>query len=143
MTKVVRGGCAILDGRPRSFVNFVAPVTRGGEVIGTAGVNLCVQPTAATASARSSACSRWRRCNYEHAPDLAVGLRTIRGEDLVRVADNPKTGELPLAMSGSRTYCGANDRADRRASRRRPPRDHAVPQRPARSRAAVAVRGDG
>jgi len=105
--EIVRGEVHyILDGRPRSFVNFVAPVTRGGEVIGTAGVNLDVTDL----RDREREVERLQALVqgiFEHAP-IAIGLRTIRGEDLVHVADNPKTGEL-LAMSVE-ALRGASDR---------------------------------
>jgi len=92
--EIVRGEVDyVLDGRRRTLINFIAPVTdAGGAILGTAGVNLDVTDL----RDREQQVQRLQALVqglFDNAP-IAIGLRAVRGEDLVHLADNPKTGEL-------------------------------------------------
>lgn len=80
------------EGRVRTYVNYIAPVYRGDEVIGTAGVNLDVTDL----REREQEVVRLEALVqgiFDNAP-IAIGLRAVRDGDLVHLADNPKIAAL-------------------------------------------------
>ncbi|MGZ3418634.1 MAG: ATP-binding protein [Polyangiales bacterium] len=91
--EIVRGEVRYeIDGRVGTYVNFIAPVRKDGEIVGTAGINLDVTDL----RDREREVERLRALIqgiFEHAP-IAIGVRAIRDDDVVHVEDNPKAAEL-------------------------------------------------
>lgn len=88
------------EGRPHTFLNIIAPIRRGERVEGTAGINIDVTEL----RDREREVARLEallRSLFDSAP-LAIGIRAVRGDDLVHIADNPASaallGQTPAAL---------------------------------------------
>lgn len=93
----------VLDGEPSSFLGVVAPVLgESGDVCGTVGINVDVTGER-RAQAEASKLGQLLRTVFTSAT-VAIGIRAIRGEDLVYVEDNPRSaalmGSTPDALRG-------------------------------------------
>ena len=93
----------VLDGETRAFVGVVAPIHGdGGDVCGTVGINLDVTGER-RAQAEVAKLGQLLQTVFTSAT-VAIGIRAIRGDDLVYVEDNPRAaalmGSTPDALRG-------------------------------------------
>lgn len=91
------------DGVPCAFLGLVAPVHgEGGHVWGTVGINLDVTGER-RAQAEAQQLGQLLQKVFASA-SVAIGIRAIRGEDLVYIEDNPRAaalmGSTPAALRG-------------------------------------------
>jgi PAS domain S-box-containing protein len=93
----------VLDGEPCMFLGVVAPIHgENGEVFGTVGINVDVTGER-RAQAEAMKLGSLLRTVFTSAT-VAIGIRAIRGDDLVYVEDNPRAaalmGSTPDALRG-------------------------------------------
>ncbi len=75
-----------------TFLNIITPIRRADAIVGTAGINIDV--TELRERERDVArLEALLRSLFESAP-LAIGIRSVHGDDLVHVADNPACATL-------------------------------------------------
>jgi PAS domain S-box-containing protein len=108
------------DGGTRTFVGLVTPVRDGEKVRGTVGINLDVTGER-RARAEAARLGLLLRGVFTNAP-VAIGIRAVRGDDVVHVEDNPRSAAL---------YGGTPD-----SLRGRSERELGIP--PERTRATIA-----
>jgi two-component system NtrC family sensor kinase len=108
----------VVGGRERTYVNIVVPVRDDARVCGSVGVNIDVTDTR-DAEQRSERLRDLLQSFFEHAP-IAMGLRAVRGDDIVHVEDNAFAaalfGRTPAELRGkSERELGVADDLVRRA----------------------------
>ncbi|HSQ62620.1 MAG TPA: ATP-binding protein [Polyangiaceae bacterium] len=108
----------VVGGRERTYVNIIVPIRDGSRVCGTIGVNIDVTETR-DAEQQSERRRDLLQGFFEHAP-IAMGLRAVRGDDIVHVEDNPFAAALlastPAGLRGkSERELGVPDDVVRRA----------------------------
>lgn len=82
----------VVGGRERVFLNIIAPIIVDGAVRGTIGMNADLTDLH-DANARADRLDNVMRTLFLCAP-FAIGVREIRGEDLVHIDDNPRSAAL-------------------------------------------------
>jgi PAS domain S-box-containing protein len=91
-----------LGGESRTFVGVVAPIRDEAGIVGTVGINVDVTGEK-RARAEAAQLGQLLRDVFTSAP-VAIGIRAVRGEDLVHIEDNPRAaallGSSPDALRG-------------------------------------------
>jgi PAS domain S-box-containing protein len=91
-----------LDGVPHTFIGVVAPVRDESGIRGTVGINLDVTGER-RARAEAHRLGQLLRDVFTTAP-VAMGIRAVRGDELVHIEDNPcaaaLVGSTPDALRG-------------------------------------------
>ncbi len=94
--EIVRGEVRYrIDGAERAVVNILSPIRVEETIRGTVGANIDVTEQR-VAERKAEALSALLSSLFAHAP-IAIGVRALRGDDLVHVEDNPRAA----AMFGS------------------------------------------
>jgi len=93
----------VLDGERHDVLGVIAPIhVESGDVWGTVGINLDVTGER-RAQAEATKLGQLLRTVFTSAT-VAIGIRAIRGEDLVYIEDNPRAaalmGSTPDALRG-------------------------------------------
>ncbi len=101
--EIVRGEVEYyVDGRPRRFLNVIAPFGPREAFGGTVGMNVEITDLR-DSEARAALLDRTLRDLFLHAP-IAIGIRGVKGTDLLHIDDNPQAaallGVLPDALRG-------------------------------------------
>lgn len=101
--EVVRGEVRYrIEGEERIFHNVLAPIRVDGEIRGTVGANVDITEQRGV-ELRAEALGSLLASIFAHAP-IAIGVRAVRGDDLVHVTDNPRSaaffGRRPEHLSG-------------------------------------------
>jgi signal transduction histidine kinase len=91
--EVVRGEArCVVDGRERRVLNIIAPVRGPDGLRGTVGMNIDITDQRES-EARAERLGSLLRDLFAHAP-IAIGIREVRGDDLVHVEDNPHAAAI-------------------------------------------------
>jgi two-component system NtrC family sensor kinase len=101
--EVVRGEVRyVVGGRERTYINILVPIRDASGVCGTAGVNIDVTERR-DAEHESEMLRDLLQQFFEQAP-IVMGLRAVRGQDIIHLEDNPRAaallGSTPAALRG-------------------------------------------
>jgi signal transduction histidine kinase len=91
--EIVRGEVRYrIDGVERTVVNILAPIRADATIRGTVGANIDVTEQR-VAERKAEALGALLASLFAHAP-IAIGVRALRGDDLVHVEDNPRAAAM-------------------------------------------------